>query len=347
MENKTTPTKKTTTKLTDAEKLKLQKAKEKEKEKARLAKEKEKAKEKERLAKEKEKEKARLAKEKEKAKEKERLAKEKEKAKEKERLAKEKEAASKNVPAKEPAKKAAPKKPLSEKDSISQAKKQLTGQKNIVIFNKGKVIQQQPEEKPKTPAKKTKTPKVAPKVQEVKPLPKKKVKTFTKEEKLMYKKLGEYFDYIANLTMVIEEKTMDKKGIPDLTIGELHVVQKVDEMNNQPMTKIADALKVTVGSLTIGVNRLIQKEYIDRIRDEKDHRIVRLVITQKGKRVLKFHDKFHEDILMSVLDGVTIRDATKVLAQFTRVLENYISVYNSTKEGGETNDKRSTTSRKA
>ena len=46
---------------------------------------------------------------------------------------------------------------------------------------------------------------------------------------------------------------------------------------------------------------------------------------KKAKKVLKLHDKFHEDILLGVLDGVTIRDATKVMAQFNRVLENYIN----------------------
>ena len=83
----------TKTKLTDKEKEKIAREKEKQKEKERLAREKEKQKEKERLAREKEKqkEKERLAREKEKQKEKERLAREKEKQKEKERLAREKE----------------------------------------------------------------------------------------------------------------------------------------------------------------------------------------------------------------------------------------------------------------
>ena len=153
----------------------------------------------------------------------------------------------------------------------------------------------------------------------------KKLKSMTKEEKQMYKKLWEHFNYIANLTMVIEEKMMDSKQIADLTIGEMHVLETVDKYNGQPMTKIANALKVTVGSLTIGVNRLIAKDYLIRVRDEKDHRVVNLSVTPKAKKVLKLHDKFHEDILLGVLDGVTIRDATKVMAQFNRVLENYIN----------------------
>ena len=153
----------------------------------------------------------------------------------------------------------------------------------------------------------------------------KKLKSMTKEEKQMYKKLWEHFNYVANLTMVIEEKMMDPKQINDLTIGEMHVIETVDKYNGQPMTKIANALKVTVGSLTIGVNRLIAKDYLIRVRDEKDHRVVNLSVTPKAKKVLKLHDKFHEDILLGVLDGVTIRDATKVMAQFNRVLENYIN----------------------
>lgn len=153
----------------------------------------------------------------------------------------------------------------------------------------------------------------------------KKLKSMSKEEKQMYKKLWEHFNYVANLTMVIEERMMDTKVIPDLTIGELHVLETVDRNNGKPMSKIANALKVTVGSLTIGVNRLVAKEYLLRIRDENDHRIVNLSVTPKAKKVLKAHDKFHEDILLGVLDGVTIRDATKVMAQFNRVLENYIN----------------------
>ncbi len=153
----------------------------------------------------------------------------------------------------------------------------------------------------------------------------KKLKSMTKEEKAMYKKLWEHFNYVANLTMVIEERMMDTKLIPDLTIGELHVLETVERFNGQPMSKIASALKVTVGSLTIGVNRLVSKEYLLRIRDDVDHRVVNLSVTPKAKKVLKIHDKFHEDILMGVLDGVTIRDATKVMAQFNRVLENYIN----------------------
>ena len=210
--------------------------------------------------------------------------------------------------------------------------KGATNKKNTVVFDdlptsvkehNEKVVAKKKQITKKPTVKKTTTKKETTNVDAKKN--EKKLKSMSKEEKQMYKKLWEHFNYIANLTMVIEEKMMDTKQISDLTIGEMHVIETVDKYNGQPMTKIANALKVTVGSLTIGVNRLIAKEYLVRIRDEKDHRVVNLSVTPKAKKVLKLHDKFHEDILLGVLDGVTIRDATKVMAQFNRVLENYIN----------------------
>ena len=155
----------------------------------------------------------------------------------------------------------------------------------------------------------------------VRPTPKK-TKQLTKEEKVLYKNLEEAFNFVGNMTTVIEERTMDK-SIEDLTIGELHVIEMVNKNNNKPMTLIAKKLHVTVGSLTIGVNRLVQKGYLLRIRDEMDRRVILLSITPQGKKVLKAHDKFHEDILGLVLDNIQLQQAVKVMTQFANVLEMY------------------------
>lgn len=176
---------------------------------------------------------------------------------------------------------------------------------------------------PRKPVEKVK-PQPAPKepVVIVRPTPKK-TRQYSKDEKALFKRLDESFTYIANLTTVIEEKTMDTKSIPDLTIGELHVIEMVNRYNNKPMSLIANKLKVTVGSLTIGVNRLVQKDYLLRIRDEMDHRVILLSVTPKGKKVLKVHDKFHEDILGLVLDTLNLPMTEKIITQFAKVLEMY------------------------
>ena len=148
----------------------------------------------------------------------------------------------------------------------------------------------------------------------VRPTPKK-THQWTKEEKVLYKQLEESFNTIANMTMVIEERTMDTKNIPNLTIGELHLIEMVNRYNNKPMTLIANKLHITVGAMTICLNRLVQKGYLLRTRDEMDRRVILLSITPEGKKVLKYHNKFHDDIIGLALDTLSIQQAAKVLNQ--------------------------------
>ena len=161
-----------------------------------------------------------------------------------------------------------------------------------------------------------------PKPSEIK-RPERKARTFNKEEKVLYKRLEEAFNYVANLTMVIEERLLDKKVISDLTLGEIHVLEVVDKEAVMPMTKIANELKITVGSLTTCVNRLVKKEYLFRERDQEDHRVMKISTTQKAKKVLNVHDKFHDDIIGLTLEGVNLAQAAKLMSQFAHILEVY------------------------
>ena len=156
----------------------------------------------------------------------------------------------------------------------------------------------------------------------VRPTPKKQ-KELSKEDKVLYKQLCEAFDFVVNMGNVIEDRTMDRKQIPDLALGELHVIETVNKNNNKPMTLIAKKEHVTVGALTTCVNRLVQKGYLLRTRDEMDQRVILLSVTQKGKKVLKAHDKFHDDIIGLTLENVNLAQATKVMTQFAHILEVY------------------------
>lgn len=259
-----------------------------------------------------------------------------------------KKAVAKKVETKESTKKA-PAKKATTAVSTKKVTTKKTPVKKVIDPRTGQVVVANKKEAPKKPVVKKETPVVEPVVQPkkkktalpkksskeltievprkepeplVRPTPKK-TKELSKEDKVLYKQLAEAFEFVANMTNVIEDRTMDRKQIPDLALGELHVIETVNKNNNKPMTLIARKEHVTVGALTTCVNRLVQKGYLLRTRDEMDHRVILLSITQKGKKVLKAHDKFHEDILGLTLEGINLAQATKVMTQFARILEVY------------------------
>lgn len=190
------------------------------------------------------------------------------------------------------------------------------------------------EEIKKVTPKKTKYPKKSSKELTIEPVPRepeplvrpkpKKVKELSKEDKVLYRELENDFAFVANMTNVVEDRTMDRTQITDLAIGELHVIETVNKYNNKPMTLIARKEHITVGALTTCVNRLVQKGYLLRTRDEMDRRIILLSVTAKGKKVVKLQEEFHNNIIGLVLEnGVTLAQAHKVMQTFAKYIEGY------------------------
>ena len=52
-------------------------------------------------------------------------------------------------------------------------------------------------------------------------------------------------------------------------------------------------------------------------------RIILLSVTQKGKKVVKAHEVYQDNILGLALDNLPLATAVKVLDQFAKVLEAY------------------------
>lgn len=98
----------------------------------------------------------------------------------------------------------------------------------------------------------------------------------------------------------IEEKSLRDSG-SDLTITEIHTIDAVGDDEAKTMTEISRILKVTMGTLTTGVDKLIKKGYLIRKRTEEDKRIVLVELTEKGVKAKKLHDAFHQEMIDSVI----------------------------------------------
>lgn len=98
----------------------------------------------------------------------------------------------------------------------------------------------------------------------------------------------------------IEERSLRDSG-SDLTITEIHTIDAVGDSEPKTMTEISRSLKVTMGTLTTGVDKLIKKGYLIRKRTEEDKRIVLVELTEKGIKAKKLHDAFHQEMIDSVI----------------------------------------------
>ena len=95
----------------------------------------------------------------------------------------------------------------------------------------------------------------------------------------------------------------------DLSLRELHLIEEVclavDLGRDNRSTAIAAAQRITAGTLTIAVTQLEKKGYLERRRDDRDKRVVRIFPTEKGRAAEARHASFHDEMVSHVLETLT------------------------------------------
>lgn len=116
----------------------------------------------------------------------------------------------------------------------------------------------------------------------------------------------------------IEEKCLRRGEFSNLSIKEMHIIDSIGIDREPSMSETAKELGITSGTLTIAINNLIRKGYVERRRSKQDRRVVVIKLTDKGIKAYKSHEDFHKDLVVSVLDALS-KDEEDILV---RVLTN-------------------------
>lgn len=133
--------------------------------------------------------------------------------------------------------------------------------------------------------------------------------------------LNELLVDVFNHILDIEEDELHKAGVT-LSMKEVHAIEAISLTIDKTMSNVAKRLRITVGSLTICIDRLVSKGYVKRVNDEFDRRKVIIELTKKGEEVLQIHNHFHEEMLNDALNDLNIEEE-KVLIKSLENIKNY------------------------
>lgn len=131
-------------------------------------------------------------------------------------------------------------------------------------------------------------------------------------------------DVLVNLfneIMDIEARAIITPEFKDITNNDMHVIEAVGIGEPRNMSAVAKLLSVTVGTLTIAVNNLVKKGYIERVRSKEDRRVVLVSLTEKGQKAYYHHKKFHEEMIQSLLKGLSEQEISTLVTALTNLRE--------------------------
>ena len=134
--------------------------------------------------------------------------------------------------------------------------------------------------------------------------------------------LVEIFHHILS----IEGQMLRERGV-NLSMNEVHVLEAIQKTEEPTMSHIAKRLRVTVGTLTTAINRLVDKGYVERKREKEDKRKVIVSLTTSAYKVLATHDEFHEDMINSVVNDLRLEDNEVLITALQNISDYFTEKY--------------------
>lgn len=128
---------------------------------------------------------------------------------------------------------------------------------------------------------------------------------------------------LFNDILSIEERALITDEFKDISVTDMHIIEAVGINEPRTMSTISKSLGVTMGTLTVGINGLVKKGYVERTRGEKDRRIVYASLTPKGVLAFNHHKKFHQDMIENITNDLSKEEAAVLTKTFTRLHEYF------------------------
>ena len=136
----------------------------------------------------------------------------------------------------------------------------------------------------------------------------------------MYEKIENLLDKFYKTYYKIEEINLNQV-IKCLTTSELHIIEAIGE-NEITMNELSDKLGITMGTASVAVNKLTDKQFLERSRSDIDRRKVFVRLTSKGKVALNYHGDFHSNILEKITDDIPSKKLETFIEVFETIVQN-------------------------
>lgn len=138
--------------------------------------------------------------------------------------------------------------------------------------------------------------------------------------------INDYSVSVSNDILAIEESELRKLQFNDLPITEMHTIKTIDMHKKKMSSEAARELSITVETLTVTINDLAKKSYVERLRSEDDRRVVKLGLTKKGKLLSRVHQHFRRKMVKDILKGME-QEEEQALLRALKSFHDFLQEY--------------------
>ncbi len=132
--------------------------------------------------------------------------------------------------------------------------------------------------------------------------------------------------------MGIEERCLITGDYKDISNNDMHIIEAVGLEEPKSMSAIAKLMSVTTGTLTRAMDALAEKGYVVRSRSEADKRVVRVSLTERGRKAYYHHEQFHRNMIEHIKKGMNEQETSVLICTLAKLADYFQELYNSQPE---------------
>jgi len=115
----------------------------------------------------------------------------------------------------------------------------------------------------------------------------------------------------------LEETAKDQFDFKELTLIQMNYLETINHLGNPNLTELAAELHLTKPTVKVTIDKLVEKDFLCRVKSDADRRSAHLHLTVKGKLINHMHDFAHKQMAEMIMQKLSEDE----VSQLQRILE--------------------------
>jgi DNA-binding MarR family transcriptional regulator len=134
------------------------------------------------------------------------------------------------------------------------------------------------------------------------------------------KKIVNVLSKLSNSLAEMEELAREQSNLKELTVSQMHYLEIISQLTNPNVTELATEMQLSKPTVTVALDKLIQKGFVDKVQSDEDRRSSHLHLTKKGMQINQTHEYAHTrfaELMAESLEPTELEQLTVLLEKLT------------------------------
>jgi DNA-binding MarR family transcriptional regulator len=135
------------------------------------------------------------------------------------------------------------------------------------------------------------------------------------------KELEQIVGKLSGMMGQMEENAKEQYNFSELTLTQMNYMEVINYLGNPNLTELANALRLSKPTVTVAVEKLIEKDYLFKVKSDADRRSLHIHLTEKGQLINRMHDYAHGKIVEYIRRNLSEKELNELVRLLGKVVK--------------------------